>query len=83
MTPEQAALLAQVAADVRWIKDRIGGTTTNSPSLSSEFQTIRSRIGGEGSTPNISQDVSWLKTRIGGSGTDVSLTDRIRAIQGA
>jgi hypothetical protein len=82
MTPEQAALLAQVAADVKWIKDRIGGTVS-SPTLASEFNVVRSRIGGEGATPNISQDVSWLKARIGGSGSDTSITDRLRAIQGA
>jgi hypothetical protein len=81
MTPEQAALLAQVAADVQWIKDRIGGTLS-SPNLSSEFAFLKNRIGGDGATPNITQDVTWLKTRIGGSGTAPTITDQLRAIQG-
>jgi hypothetical protein len=81
MTPEQAALLAQVAADVKWIKDRIGGTVS-SPTLASEFNVVRSRIGGEGATPNISQDVTWLKARIGGGASAPSITDQLRAIQG-
>lgn len=81
MTPEQAALLAQIAADVQWIKDRIGGTLS-SPNLSSEFAFLKNRVGGDGSTPNITQDMTWLKTRVGGSGTSPSITDQLRAIQG-
>lgn len=73
MTPEQDKMLRDLAADVAWLKDRVGGSVKTAPSLHEQIKAGVSKL---------AADVTWLKDRVGGSvKTSPSITDQLRGIK--
>lgn len=67
MTPQQEALLTQVANDLTWVKSRIGGKDSET--------TLSSRLAGIGDI------VQWIKERLGGSTKGTNVTNQIRDLK--
>lgn len=67
----------QMAADVAWIKRRVGGSV-NDMTLAASIQWIRTRVGGSVNNMNLTSLSEWIKSRIGGSVQEKTITDEIR-----
>lgn len=64
LTPAQAAQLAQIAADVNWLKTRVGGVHTGA-TLADEIRWLKDRVGGSYTGPTITDDLGRIKVKLG------------------
>lgn len=75
MTPEQAAQLAELAKDVKWLKNRVGGKD-NQPTITELLRMALRAISALGA------GIDWLKVRTGGSTkTAPTITDELRGLR--